>query len=140
MIKAMLGIVSLCGMVFASGETPQEYIRCTFNSECVYNEGMTDEMQEIMDYRLSLYENYDFDNMSDDEVSTAMEEIHTAVIAFATELGIELPDSPYMSGFGYNNEETNRYGGSGCGMGRGSRGGYQQRQCQSPYQNRSNNL
>ncbi|QVK20669.1 hypothetical protein KHQ82_10225 [Mycoplasmatota bacterium] len=115
-MKGLLLALSLAGGAFtATNEDVQDYVQGAFQGQGRHVEVMniTEEMQELLNYRIDLYQEYDWENMTEEEVITAREEIHALVEAKAEELGIELP---LFEGYGYNNGycgEGNQKGGFG---------------------------
>jgi len=68
----ILAITLLSGGATATNENVQEYARGAFNR---IKEVMTEDHQDLMNYRIDLMQSYDFDNMTEEEIAAALTEI-----------------------------------------------------------------
>ncbi|XMB86563.1 hypothetical protein RJG79_01915 [Mycoplasmatota bacterium WC44] len=87
------------GSIAATNDNVQNFAKETYHgiTESVGHRfakhgNITEEMQELINYKIDLIQSYDFENMTDEEIIVAKEEIRVLVEQKALELGVELPE------------------------------------------------
>jgi|GEM_PF-4674207 len=99
-MKGLILALTFAGGIFgASNDQVQDFAKGAFDKMRGHQQVMdiTEEQQELLNYRIDLYQEYDWDNMVAEEVILAKAEIRVLVEEKALELGVELPEKAELS-------------------------------------------